>query len=94
MPSFVTIEEINDRRDWANVVFKDTDFNKTYRMTIDLPEGDFANEAALLDYVATFWPYDFFEKPARKPPKDKHLIAKANAKQEKNITGRVTSGHP
>jgi hypothetical protein len=93
MPSFVTIVEINDRKDWAQVIFSDTTFQKTYRMTIDLPEADFINEAALLDFIATFWPYDFFKKPPRKPPKNKHLTAKIHAKLEKNITGRVTAGH-
>lgn len=94
MPSFVTITKIEDIYDRASVLFEDSTTEKTVRVTIALPVEDFQNEAALLDYIATFWPYDVFAKPPKKLPKDKHLEAKANAKQQKNITGRVTAGAP
>ncbi len=94
MPQFVTIEEINDRKNWASVVFEDTLLLKIYRDTVDLPEEDFINEAALLDYVAGFWPYDFFAATPRPRPQDKHLVAKTIKQDQKNISGRVAAGTP
>ena len=94
MPQFATILKVEDLYNRCAVLFQDTDINKEYRQTIDLPVDGFQSEAELFDHIATFWPYDFFAKPPKNPPKERHQNAKDSIDDETNISGRVTQGRP
>jgi hypothetical protein len=97
MPEFLTILSVDDVTNRALVAFEDTD-GRTNRtrldMKIELPIDDFQNQEDLLDYLAGFWPYEYFDKPKTKPPNERNIMAKAEEKARHNIAGRVSQGRP
>lgn len=92
MANKVTILSIDDGTGNALVLFEDDSSNISFRMGIYIPE-EFDDETAVLDYVATLWPYEEFTQKG-KAPAARHVQVKNIIGVAKNITGRVQAGGP
>ena len=88
----VTILQLDDETGNALVEFEDTSSNTIVKMGVYIPE-EFIDEASILDFLVTLWPYaDFIQRG--KPPADRHKEPKKIVGVKKNITGRVQQGQP
>ena len=92
MANRVTILSIDDETGNALVLFEDDSNGITFRMGVSIPE-EFADEAAVLDYVASQWPYEEFSQKGKQPA-NRHVEAKKIIGVAKNITGRVQARGP
>lgn len=89
MANQVTILSIDDVTGNVLVLFEDDASGLAFQTGIYIPE-EFADEAAVLDYVATFWPHGEFAREG-KDPADRHIETKKIIGISKNITSRIQS---
>ncbi len=89
----MTILSIDEEGSRGRVLFEDTSSGVTKKMSFYIPEEVGPDEAAVLDYVASLWPYEEFTQRG-KAPADRQKEMKKIVGQTKNITGRVSAGQP